>query len=295
MVRAEPASLRLFIELARPAQWIKNGFVLLPLFFGHALLQAGALRGALLATLAFCLAASAVYAGNDVVDAERDRNHPDKSGRPLARGALDPRVALGFSTLLACVALVLGWFVAPGVGWVLLAYLGVQVAYSLALKRIAYLDAAIVASGFVLRLVAGGIAAGVPLTPWIVVMGFVLALMLALGKRHGDLAHGHDPTARAALGYHRHPLEWVLAGLGGLTLASYVFYTLSPEVLARHGHHPLAFSTPWVVLGILRYLWLVLGRGAGGDPSRLALRDPLLLVAVAGWLVTLGVILYPAA
>lgn len=287
--------VRAFIELARPAQWIKNGFVLLPVFFGHALLQPGALCGALLAAFAFCLAASAVYAGNDVVDAERDRHHPDKCRRPVARGALDSRSAAWFAALLASAAFALGLLVSVKLSFVLLAYLGLQAAYTLALKRIAYLDAAVVASGFVLRLVAGGIAASVPLTPWIVVMGFVLALMLALGKRHGDLAHGHDPAARAALGYHRRPLEWALAGLGGLTLTSYVFYTLSPEVLARHGHHPLAFSTPWVVLGILRYLWLVLGRAAGGDPSRLALRDPLLLIAVIGWLATLGVILYPGA
>lgn len=286
---------RVLVEIARPAQWVKNGFVLLPMFFGHALREPDAVRGALLAALAFCLAASAVYAANDVVDAERDRHHPDKCRRPVARGAIGPRAAAWYAAGLGMAAIGLSLLDGKALALVLLTYFALQATYSLALKRIAYLDAVIVASGFVLRLAAGGIGAGVPLTPWIVVMGFVLALMLALGKRHGDLVHGHDPAARAALGYRRRSLEWVLAGLGGLTLTSYVFYTMSPEVLARHGHHPLAFSTPWVALGVLRYLWLVLRRGEGGDPSRLALREPVLMLAVAGWLATLGVILYHAA
>jgi 4-hydroxybenzoate polyprenyltransferase len=284
-------SARALLELARPAQWIKNGFVLLPLVFAQALFDGLAARGALLATLAFCLASSAVYAGNDVVVAERDRHHPDKRARPVARGAVSPAAALVFAALLALAGLALAACGGRLLAGVLLAYLMLQLAYTLALKRVAYLDAAVVASGFVLRILAGGIGAGVPLTPWIVVMGFLLALLLALGKRHGDLVHAAS-EARATRTYRKLQLEWVLTGVGGATLMAYVLYTLSPQVLARHGHHPLIFSTPWVVLGLLRYLGLVLRRGAGGDPSRLALGDPVLLLAVFGWLVTLGVILY---
>lgn len=283
--------VRALVELARPAHWIKNGFVLLPLLFGGGLLDADAARGALLATLAFCLAASAVYAGNDVVDAAQDRRHPDKCHRPVARGAVQPRHALLFSVALAIAALALGWLRTPMLAAVLGLYLLLQLAYTVALKRVAYLDATTVALGFVLRIVAGGVGAAVPLTPWIVVMGFLLALMLALGKRLGDLAfdqHG----ARLVSGYQRQPLEWLLAALGGATLSAYVLYTLSPDVLARHGQHPLIFSALWVALGLARYLWLALRRGAGGDPARLAWRDPVLRVAVAGWLLTLALILY---
>lgn len=286
-----PATARALVELARPAHWIKNGFVLLPLLFGNALFEAAAVRGALLATLAFCLAASAVYAGNDVVDAAHDRRHPDKCNRPVARGALQARQALVFSALLAGLALALGWWTAPLLAAVLSLYLLLQVAYALLLKRIAYLDAIVVAAGFVLRIVAGGIGAAVPLTPWIVVMGFLLAFMLALGKRLGDLPFDQG-GARVVRGYQRQPLEWALAALGGATFAAYVLYTLSPDVLARHGHHPLFLSTVWVAIGLARYLWLALRRGAGGDPSRLAWRDPVLRLAVAGWLVTLAIILY---
>jgi decaprenyl-phosphate phosphoribosyltransferase len=281
-------AVRALLELARPEQWIKNGFVLLPLIFGQAAGDETALRGALLATLAFCLASSAVYAGNDVVDAERDRRHPIKCRRPLARGAIAPKAALFFAAVLAAIALVLAGY---GGGWALVAvlagYLLLQVAYTLALKQVAYIGAIAIAAGFVLRIVAGGVGANVPLTPWIVALGFLLALMLALGKRHGDLVN-----ARGDMRYDRRVLERILIGLGVATFASYVFYTLSPVVLARHGHHPLVFSTPWVALGLGRYLQLALRDGAGGDPSSLAVSDPVLLLSVFGWLLTLGLILY---
>ena len=286
------AALAPLLELARPAQWIKNGFVLLPLFFAHALFDRAALSGALLATLAFCLAASAVYACNDTRDAARDRLHPDKQQRPVARGTITPRAALAFSALLSVAALAVAAMTNAGVVAVIATYLLLQLAYSQGLKRIAWLDVGIVASGFALRILAGGLAASVPLTPWILAMGFLLALMLALGKRHGDLVHVTDPAARTAARYDVSTIEWVLAGLAGAVLVAYVFYTISPDVVARHGHRALAWSTPWVALGVLRYLFLVFKRGAGGDPSRLALRDPFLLGATLGWLLTLIWVLY---
>ncbi len=280
------------IELARPAQWIKNGFVLLPLFFAHALFDRSALVGAVLATLAFCLAASAVYAYNDMRDAERDRLHPDKQQRPVARGAIAPGTALGFSALLGVAALLVAASTNADVVAVIAIYLVMQLAYSQGLKRVAWLDVGIVASGFALRILAGGLAANVPLTPWILAMGFLLALMLALGKRHGDLIHVTDPDARAAARYDVTTIEWVLAALAGAVFVAYVFYAISPEVVARHGHRAVAWSTPWVALGVLRYLFLVFKRGAGGDPSRLAVRDSFLLAATVGWLLTLAYVLY---
>ena len=286
------ASTAALIELARPAQWIKNGFVLLPLFFAHALFDRSALTGALLATLAFCLAASAVYAYNDTRDAARDRLHPDKRMRPVARGAISVRLALGYSAMLGGLALLVAAATQLAVVGVIAAYLVLQLAYSQGLKRIAWLDVGIVASGFALRILAGGLAANVALTPWILTMGFLLALMLALGKRHGDLIHVTDPAARAAARYDVTTIEWVLAGLAGAVFVAYVFYAISPDVVARHGHRALAWSTPWVALGVLRYLFLVFKRGAGGDPSRLALRDPFLLAATLGWLLTLTWVLY---
>jgi 4-hydroxybenzoate polyprenyltransferase len=270
--------VRALLELARPEQWIKNGFVLLPLIFGQALGDAHALRGALFATIAFCFLSSAVYAGNDVVDVERDRRHAVKCTRPIARGDVTPAAALGLAVALAAIALSIA-AIAGGVWLVatLAAYLALQIAYSLALKHVAYLGALVVATGFLMRIVAGGIGADVPLTPWIVALGFLLAFLLALGKRHGDLLNLR--AEGVGLRYDRTTLERIMIAIGAATFTAYVLYTLSPVVLARHGHHPLVFSTPWVALGLGRYL-------------KIALRNPVLLLADSGWLVTLGLILY---
>lgn len=266
--------------------------MLLPLFFAHALFDSDALRGALIATASFCLAASSVYAFNDTRDAARDRAHPDKCLRPVARGAIAPPSARGFSLLLCLLALIVSLFAGVEVALVIVIYLAMQLAYSLGLKRVTYLDVVIVASGFALRIIAGGLAAQVPLTPWILAMGFLLALMLALGKRHGDLIHVGDPNARATHGYDRLSIQWLLAGLSGAVLVAYIFYAISPDVIARHGHRAVVLSTPWVAIGVLRYIFLVFRRGAGGDPSRLAVRDPVLASATIGWLATLMYILY---
>lgn len=284
--------LSALVELARPAQWIKNGFVLLPLFFAHALFDVDAVHGAVLATVAFCLVASAVYSFNDARDVERDRRHPDKCRRPVARGAVSVAAAYGLSFVLAGLGLLVAAVSGAPVAAVIGLYFIVQLAYSLGLKRIAWLDVGIVASGFALRILAGGLAADVPLTPWILAMGFLLALMLALGKRHGDLIHVGDAGSRATTAYDLRSIERVLVGLSIAVVCAYVLYTFSPEVLARHGHHALFYSTPWVTIGVIRYLYLVLKRGAGGDPSRLAVRDPVLLISTLGWLATLTLILY---
>jgi 4-hydroxybenzoate polyprenyltransferase len=283
--------MRALLQLARPEQWIKNGFVLLPLIFAQAVGDPSALRGALLATLAFCLMSSAVYAGNDVVDAERDRRHPLKNTRPVARGALTRANALVFAAAAAATALALAALDdGLALAATLSAYLLLQVAYTLALKHIAYVGAFVIAIGFVLRIVAGGIGAGVPLTPWIVALGFLLALLLALGKRHGELVNAR--AEGSGLRYDRAMLERILIAIGAATFTAYVLYTLSPAVLARHGHHPLVFSTPWVALGLGRYLKVALRDGAGSDPSALAVSDPVLLLSVSGWLLTLALILY---
>ena len=283
--------MRALLQLARPEQWIKNGFVLLPLIFGQAAGDPSALRGALLATIAFCLMSSAVYAGNDVVDAERDRRHPLKNLRPVARGAVTRTSALVFAAILAATAIALAVLAdGPALAATLGAYLLLQVAYTLALKHVAYVGAFVIAIGFVLRIVAGGIGAGVPLTPWIVALGFLLALLLALGKRHGELVNAR--AEGSGLRYDRAMLERILIAIGAATFTAYVLYTLSPAVLARHGHHPLVFSTPWVALGLGRYLKVALRDGAGSDPSALAVSDPVLLLSVSGWLLTLALILY---
>ena len=187
-----------YLRLMRPRQWIKNGFVMAPVLFAGAFLDGTALARAFLATAAFCLAASLVYVANDLVDLESDRLHPDKRHtRPLAEGSATVRGARLLFALLA-LALVVAVAFIPTVGGPLAAYVALNLAYTLRLKRVPVVDLFCVASGFVLRVAAGALAVRVPLSGWMLITTLCLALYLAAVKRRQELAGGGD--ARAVLG-----------------------------------------------------------------------------------------------
>jgi 4-hydroxybenzoate polyprenyltransferase len=277
------------VQLLRPHHWVKNGFVLAGLLFGHAWDEPGYVAAALLATLAFCLASSAVYAFNDAHDAQRDREHPDKNGRPVARGAVSPAAALGIAAALAAAALGIaawtGWQVAATAG----AYLALNAAYSLGLKHVPVLDVFAIAAGFMLRLLAGTWGIGIEPSRWLLACGFLLTLFLGFAKRRAELerlAHG--------AGQHRAVLESyspafldkaVFACVVGMVV-TYGLYTVSAETVALHGTENLIWTLPWVLLGSFRYLFRLHYRGGGGDPTQELLRDPLLAAAALGWVAT---------
>jgi 4-hydroxybenzoate polyprenyltransferase len=278
-----------FVELLRPRQWVKNAFVLVGLVFGHAWSDPAMIAAALCATLAFCLASGAVYAFNDARDAAQDRDHPDKRGRPVARGAIAAGEAAGFSAAMAALALALaawtGWKVAGIVAF----YLALSAAYTLRLKRVPVLDVVVIAAGFMLRLLAGTAGIGIEPSRWLLACGFLLTLFLGFAKRRAEM----DRLAEGA-GQHRPVLEDYSAGFldkaivlcaAGM-VAAYAWYTLAAETALIHRTGNLILTLPWVLLGTLRYLYRLRFRGGGGDPAVELLRDPLLAVAVAGWLAT---------
>jgi 4-hydroxybenzoate polyprenyltransferase len=279
------------VELLRPHHWVKNGFVLAGLLFGHAWDQPGYVAAALLATLAFCLAASAVYAFNDARDAERDLEHPDKDRRPVARGAISAGAALGIAAVLAAAALGIaawtGWQVAAAAG----AYLALNAAYSLGLKRVPVLDVFAIAAGFMLRLLAGTWGIGIEPSRWLLACGFLLTLFLGFAKRRAELERLADGA-----GQHREVLEsYTLAFLDKAVFAcvvgmvvTYGLYTVSAETVALHGTEHLIWTLPWVLLGSFRYLFRLHFRGGGGDPTRELLRDPLLAAPALGWVATVA-------
>lgn len=279
------------VQLLRPHHWVKNGFVLAGLLFGHAWDEPGYLAAALLATLAFCLASSAVYAFNDALDAERDREHPHKNGRPVARGAVSPAAALGIAAVLAVgaigVAAWTGWQVAAMVG----AYVALNAAYSLGLKHLPVLDVFAIAAGFMLRLLAGTWGIGIEPSRWLLACGFLLTLFLGFAKRRAEL----ERLAGDA-GNHRAVLEsYSLAFLDKAVLAcvigmvvTYALYTVSAETVALHGTENLIWTLPWVLLGSFRYLFRLHYRGGGGDPTQELLRDPLLAASALGWVATVA-------
>ena len=284
-------SARDVLQLLRPHHWVKNGFVLAGLLFGHAWDQAGYVAAAIAATLVFCLASSAVYAFNDALDAERDREHPDKNGRPVARGAISPGAALGIAAALAAAALGIaawtGWQVAATAG----AYLALNAAYSLGLKHVPVLDVFAIAAGFMLRLLAGTWGIGIEPSRWLLACGFLLTLFLGFAKRRAEL----ERLAGDA-GQHRAVLEsYTLAFLDKAVFAcvvgmvvTYGLYTVSAETVALHGTEQLIWTLPWVLLGSFRYLFRLHFRGGGGDPTLELLRDPLLAASALGWVATVA-------
>lgn len=279
------------LQLLRPRHWLKNGFVLAGLLFGHAWDAPGYLAAALAATLAFCLASSAVYAFNDARDAERDREHPDKDGRPVARGAISAAAAHGIAAMLAAAALGIaawtGWQVAAAAG----AYLALNAAYSLGLKHVPVLDVFAIAAGFMLRLLAGTWGIGIEPSRWLLACGFLLTLFLGFAKRRAELERlaGDAGQHRAVLESYTFAFldKAVFACVVGMVV-TYGLYTVSAETVALHGTEQLIWTLPWVLLGSFRYLFRLHFRGGGGDPTLELLRDPLLAASALGWVATVA-------
>jgi len=278
-----------FIELLRPHQWVKNVFVLVGLLFGHAWRDPSLVLAVVGATAAFCLASGAVYAFNDARDAARDREHPDKRRRPVARGAVGPGEAVALSAFAAAAALVL----AAAVGWrvaaIVVAYLGISAAYSLGLKHVPVADVAIIAAGFMLRLLAGTAGVGIEPSNWLLACGFLLTLFLGFAKRRAELERLADDAGRHravldaySIGFLDRAIQLCVLGM----VAAYAWYTLAPETAQLHGTGNLVLTLPWVLLGTARYLYRLRSRGGGGDPALEVVRDPLLAIAILGWLAT---------
>ncbi|HEX8989379.1 MAG TPA: decaprenyl-phosphate phosphoribosyltransferase [Rhodocyclaceae bacterium] len=277
--------LTALLRLMRPHQWVKNGFVFVGLIFGHAWRDPTLLVAALLGFAAFCLLSSGVYILNDWVDRESDRHHPEKRHRPLASGAVPVPFGLGLAAVCLAGGLAVAW-TASRAPWLFVAYLALQVAYNAGAKHIVVLDVFIIAAGFMLRILAGTIGIGIPPTHWLLLCGLMLTLFLGFAKRRAELHALADDSA-----VHRRVLEHyskglldqfiVIAATG--TVVSYALYTVSPETMALHGTRWLIASVPFVLYGLLRYLYLLHRHGGGGDPAREVMTDPHLLSALAGW------------
>ncbi len=279
------SAVRDYFQLARPHHWVKNAFVLTGLLFGHVAGDPARVAAALAVTAAFCLVSSAVYALNDVFDRDSDRAHPDKAGRPVARGAISPRAALAFAALLTCAGLALGAWAGPRAAAILAAYAAVNVAYSMGLKRVPVLDVAVIAAGFLLRILAGTAGIGIEPSRWLFACALLLTLFLGFAKRRAELAQFVDEAAdrRAVLGvYSLRFLDGAVLFCAGGLLAAYAMYTIDPGTAELHGTDLLP-TLPFVALGTFRTLHRLHFRGGGGDPTLELLRDPWMLVAAAGW------------
>jgi len=273
---------RALIRTIRPHQWVKNVFVGAALVFAHRLQSPHDVARTVAAMLAFCLLSGAVYCFNDVRDVEADRQHPTKKHRPIASGELSERAALIWAGTLAVVALGGCLVLSPRLALIAAAYLVQNVLYSIKLKHVAFIDVALITSGFLLRVLAGAAAINVPASRWILLCTALLASFLGLGKRAHELAWaertGKSGATRAALAGYRIPVVRVLmAVLGILTCAAYVAYTIAPRTIYAFGTDKLVYSAPFVALGVIRFLFLALWYPKDDPPTEAMLKDPYFL------------------
>ncbi len=277
------------IEVCRPKQWLKNTFILLPLFFGGLFFELYSLQQTILTAVAFCFIASAIYCLNDIMDVDEDRQHPQKKNRPLASGRISVKTEyiiffsvslIGF-TLLFLIDIPFSAIAVVG-GYYLL-----NIAYCLILKRMAIIDIFVVSLDYVLRIIIGGIVADVALSPWIVILTFLLALFIVFAKRYGDLeicentGNKHPRTT-----YNKIFLIVLMSITASVTIVSYIMYTISSTT-------PLLYITSiFVFFGLIRYLYLSLVMNVFSSPTAVVFSDRPLQACLIIWVLSYIIILY---
>jgi 4-hydroxybenzoate polyprenyltransferase len=285
--RRSPA--RAAIVALRPRQWLKNLLVFAGLVFAAKLGDAGRWLEAVAAFGAYCAVSSAAYLVNDLRDREDDRMHPVKRARPIARGELSPRRAVVLAAGLAAAALALAGVLGLVSVAFLLAFAGLQAAYSFSLKHVVLLDVLVIGSLFVIRAAAGAAAVDVRISPWLLLCTALLALFLALAKRRGELVlvgAQRTPGRPVLEGYSLELVDQLVAIVAASTVIAYSLYTLT----ARDSKALLA-TVPFVIFGVFRYLLLVHRDDAGEEPEQVLLTDLPIILTVVGWIATAAVIL----
>jgi 4-hydroxybenzoate polyprenyltransferase len=292
---AERSTVANLIVSIRPGEWTKNLFVFAGLLFGQRLTDPVAAERAGIAFLIFCALAGVVYLVNDVADRDRDRQHPRKRNRPIASGALGVQTALAAAAVLSIGGLAAPWWLGPAFFAVAAGYLFLLVLYSGPLKHIVIIDVLTIAIGFVLRVAAGVVAIGVPVSQWLLICTILLALFLGLSKRRHEivlLADGAIGHRRILEEYSPYLLDQMIGVVTASTLMAYILYATSHETAEKFGTSLLGLTIPFPLYGIFRYLYLVHRKEGGGSPAELLLNDRPLLACVALWAVAVAVIIY---
>lgn len=293
------------LKAMRPHQWVKNVFVLAALLFAmgerHSLVPETQIAiQVAFAVAAFCLGSSAIYLVNDVMDIESDRKHPTKCKRPIAAGEVALPVALVASGFCVLAALGLGQLASTSAGSVTLVvacYMVMNFMYSWKLKHVAILDAFCIATGFLLRVLTGGIAAEAPVSHWLMLCTLFLALFLALCKRKAEidlLGEGRGEHRKILREYTPEFLDQAVGIAAACAILCYTMYTVAEETTQKFGAgHGLGWTVPFVVFGLFRYLLLVQTQRGGGSPTRMLLGGDLVFVLNAvGWLATVALLLF---
>ena len=289
------------LRLIRPLQWIKNVFVLAPLFFSNNLLNWDLLWPTLIIFFAFCMVSSSIYCFNDIYDVESDRHHPRKCHRPIASGVVSVRK--GYVVMLVCLAAglaVLLFYPPMGrnryvLAAILIGYWLMNVAYCVKLKQYAIIDVFLIAAGFVMRVLIGGLAANIFVSEWLVLMTFLLALFLAFAKRKDDYRifeqTGVMPR-KSIVGYNAQFIDLSVTIVATITIVCYIMYTMSDSVIQRMGSNYLYLTSIWVIAGLLRHLQNMLVYQRSGSPTKALVKDHFIQLCIVGWLASFVAILY---
>lgn len=279
----------------RPTHWLKNGFVFLPLLFGRKLFTAPDNLRTAAAFVLFCGISSAIYLINDLLDFNQDIHHPTKRLRPIAAGKIARPTALGLAICLSATALVGAFLMDSLLGWMLLIYFLGNFAYSIYLKTLVIIDIFCLGGFFALRLLSGTFAARVSLSPWIILMGVVLALFLGFNKRRQELILlGQDSSRHRPVltKYNLYFIDQMVAVITSSTVIFYTLYTCDDRTVSEVGDYRMMLTIPFVLYGIFRYLYLLHRRKTDGDPTRILISDFPMQLTVAFWIITAVVLVY---
>ena len=290
------AKVKSVIQLLRVQQWLKNTFLFLPIFFGLRITQTDLLINTFYAFLGFSFIASAIYIFNDWLDIEADKLHPKKKDRPMACGKISKRTAL----LLLLILMVAGLsiFIIKIDNTLAYALIGFYIIqnflYTVKLKNIAIVDVTIIALGFVIRILIGGAVSNTPLSQWIIIMTFLLALFLALAKRRDDVLIFMSSGNQTRKNIHGYNLEFLNASMvimASIVIVSYIMYATSADVTRRLGDY-IYLTTFFVIIGLIRYLQITFVKNKSGSPTKVLLSDMFLKLLIAGWITSFAVSLY---
>lgn len=292
--------MKKYLKLLRVEQWVKNLFVFVPLFFSGNIKNLDLLSKSIFAFVIFSLAASVVYILNDYNDIDADRKHPEKCRRPLASGAIKKPTAISILIALMILDIVLifyAQYLSDESLWkfasVIAIYFLMNLAYTFKLKHVAIIDIFIIATGFVLRVLAGGYITGINISQWAQLLTFVLALVLAIGKRRGELINAQvsGKTRRSLDGYNVQFADITLSISVTLAIVCYLMFTLSPEVQARF-HERVFFTVIFVVFAFLRYLQQTLVYNRTESPTKIFYRDRYIQITLVLWVVAFLIQIY---
>lgn len=289
-----------YLKLLRVEQWVKNAFVFLPLFFSGNFFQEGLLLQSIYAFMVFSLTASCIYIVNDYSDIEADKKHPEKKYRPLASGAISKPLALSILASLILGNVGFMWFGQQYFGiniWkfgaIILFYFIMNLGYTFHLKHVAIIDVCIVSLGFVLRVLAGGYATGIPISQWAILLTFVLALVLALGKRRGELINAQisGKTRKALDGYNVQFADIALSISVTLAIICYLMFTVTPEVQSKFGMK-IFYTVLFVVFAFLRYLQQTLVYNKTESPTKIVYKDRYIQITILLWMMSFLFLIY---